>query len=55
MKNSVFPGLYGKSIIYQRKKARPNINETPDETTENTGSAAYTARFMFVFSFIHYV
>jgi len=41
MKNLVYPGLYGKSIIYQWKKATPNINETLAETTENTGSAAY--------------
>jgi len=47
MKNLVYPGLYGKSIIYQWKKATPNINETLAETTENTGSAAYKACFIF--------
>jgi hypothetical protein len=55
MKNLVYPGLYGKGIIYQRKEATPNINETPDETTENTESAAYKARFVFLFFFILYV
>jgi hypothetical protein len=55
MKNLVYPGLYGNSIIYQRKKATPDINETPDETTKNTESAAYKARFMFLFFFLHCV